>query len=109
MRKWLIMVLLMLLILPFGYVGLQKRIYENRIQQYLMEEMAYAEADIKSIDCQWHFVGLPKYWVRVIFTDEENVVYVYFAHDKDRLLQSEYYTVDGSTLTSEELKHYEPQ
>ncbi|MFJ7736348.1 DUF3139 domain-containing protein [Lysinibacillus sp. NPDC097287] len=108
MRKWLVLVLLILLIAPFGYVELKKMIFENRIQQYLTEEKAYAEAEIKSIECQWHFFGLPKYWGEVIYTDEENVVYVYFAHDKDRPLQFEYYTLDGSEPKSEELKHYEP-
>ncbi|KOS68885.1 hypothetical protein AEA09_10250 [Lysinibacillus contaminans] len=108
MRKSLALLLLILLIVPFAYVEQKKRIYENRTQQYLTKEMEYAEADIKSLECKWHFFGLPNYWVSVIFTDEENIEYVYFVHDREQPLQFEYYSLDGSTPTSDELKHYEP-
>jgi len=51
----------------------------------LNEDMSYPKEAIQPIECKWHFAGLPSYWVIVIFSDEPNVVYTYFAHDKDQL------------------------
>lgn len=108
MKKYLIIVLVILLIVPFCMVQIKKQVYENRIQDYLIEEKSYMKEDIQSIECKWHFAGLPSYWINVIFSDEPNVVYTYFAHDKENLLQFEYHVIDRTKLSIEQLKHFDP-
>lgn len=109
MKKLLLAGLVILLLAPFCTVYLKKQMYENRIEHFLMEERDYKLEEIQSIEASWHFAGLPKYWVNVTFSDEPNVVYIYFAHDKNHLGQFEFYTKDGDTpLSTEQLTHYEP-
>ena len=109
MKKFLIAGLVVLLVAPFCTVQFKKQMYENRVEHFLFEEMAYNPEEIQSIEADWHFAGLPSYWVSVIFSDEPAVVYIYFAHDKDRVGQFESYTTNGTTNTApEKLKHYQP-
>jgi len=108
MKKFLIVGIIIMLLAPFCTVHMKKRLYEKRIENYLIEDMSYRKEAIQSIECNWHFAGLPSYWVNVIFSDETNVVYIYFAHDKDHLGQIEHYTIDGTTLSPEQLKHFKP-
>ncbi len=109
MKKLLIIVLVILLLTPFCKVWLKKKLYENRIEHFLMEEMDYEPEEIQSIKASWHFAGLPSYSVTVIFSDEPKVKYIYFAHDKNQLGQFEFYTEDGQPIPSpEQLKHYAP-
>lgn len=109
MKKLLLAGLVILLLVPFCTVQLKKHMYENRIEHFLMEEMAYEPEEIQSIKASWHFAGLPSYSVTVIFSDEPKVKYIYFAHDKNQLGQFEFYTEDGQTIQSpEQLKHYAP-
>lgn len=67
--------------------------------------MSYQKEEIKSIECKWHFAGLLIYRVNVIFSDEPNVVYLYFSHNKNHLGKFEHHTIDGTTLSKEQLKH----
>ncbi|WP_318614378.1 DUF3139 domain-containing protein [Sporosarcina sp. YIM B06819] len=108
MKKYLIIGLVILLLAPFYIVQTKKRLYENKIEHFLTEVMLYGKEDIQSIEGKWHFAGLPKYWVNVVFSDEPNVVYVYFAHDKEQIGQFEYYSIDSTILSTDKLKHYEP-
>lgn len=106
MKKYFIVVLVIVLLVPFFSIQIKKQLYEKRVENYLVEDMSYQKKVLQSIECKWHFAGLPKYWVNVIFSDEPNVVYIYFAHDKDHIGQFEHYTIDGTTLSIEQLKHY---
>ncbi|EON70517.1 hypothetical protein H131_20772 [Lysinibacillus sphaericus OT4b.31] len=74
----------------------------------MIEDMSYQKKARQSIECKWYLAGLPSYWINVIFSDEPYVVYVYFVHDKDHVGQFEHYTIDGTTLTTEQLKHFKP-
>lgn len=107
MKKFLIVALLFMLLLPFCTVQIKKQLYEKRIKNYLIEDMSYQKEAIQSIECKWHFAGLPSYWVNVIFSDEPNVVYIYFAHNKKHLGQFEHYTIDGTTLLTEQLEYFQ--
>lgn len=107
MKKFILIGLVILLLVPFSFVQIKKRVYENRIEHFLIEEKSFEKEDIQSIEGEWHFAGLPKYWVNVIFSDEPNVVYIYFAHDKERIGQNEYYSIDSKN-SSDQLKHYDP-
>ncbi|MGE7689618.1 DUF3139 domain-containing protein [Lysinibacillus sp. NPDC097214] len=106
MKKFLTVGIIIMLLVPFCTVHIKKRLYEKRIENYLIEDMSYPKEAIQSIARKWHFAGLPSYWVNVIFSDETNVVYTYFAHDKDHLGQFEYHTINGSTLSPKQLKHF---
>lgn len=109
MKNLLLAGVVILLLAPFCTVHLKKQMYERRIEHFLMEEMAYKPEEIQSIEASWHFAGLPAYAVTVIFSDEPQVNYLFFAHDKNQLGQFEFYTEDGHTIQSpERLKHYAP-
>lgn len=108
MKKLLIVTLVIAILVPFCTIQIKKQLYEKRVENYLTENMNYEKEAILSIESKWHFAGLPKYWVNVIFSNEPNVIYLYFAHDKANIGQAEYYTIDGTTLTEEQLKHYTP-
>lgn len=106
MKKFLLVVLVIVLLSPFCLVQIKKQLYEKRIENYLIEELSYQKEAIQSIECKWHFAGLPTYWVNVIFSDEPNVIYLYFAHNKDHIGQFEHHTIDGTTPSTEQLKHF---
>lgn len=106
MKKIVLVAILLIMLVPYVTVQLKKQLYEHKIRQYLIEEIHYIEEEIQSIDCKWYLGGLPNYSVNVIFNDEPNVVYIYFVHRKDRLGQFEHYTIDGTVLPIEQLKHY---
>ncbi|MFJ7666530.1 DUF3139 domain-containing protein [Lysinibacillus sp. NPDC097195] len=108
MKKFLLVALLLIVLVPYFTVQLKKIMYEHKIRRYLIEEIHYVEEDIQSVDCEWYLGGLPNYSVNVIFNDEPNVVYIYFVHNKDRLGQFEHFTLDGTVLQPEQLKHYKP-
>jgi len=107
MKKILLVAILLIVLVPYVTVQLKKQLYEQKIRHYLIEEVHYTENEIQSIDCEWYLGGLPNYAVNVIFIDEPNVVYIYFVHRKDRLGQFEHYTIDGTVLQPEQLKHYQ--
>ncbi|WP_186670896.1 DUF3139 domain-containing protein [Sporosarcina sp. BP05] len=108
MKKFIIIGLVILLFVPFYIVQTKKRLYENKIEHFLTDEMSYVKEDIQSIEGKWHLAGLPKYWVNVIFSDEPNVVYIYFAHYQEKIGQYEYHSIDSTILSTDKLKHYEP-
>ncbi|MFB7157838.1 DUF3139 domain-containing protein [Lysinibacillus sp. NPDC056232] len=108
MKKFLIVGIIIMLLAPFCIEHIKKQLYEKRIENYLIEDLSYPKKAIQSIECKWHFAGLPSYWINVIFSDEPNVIYLYLAHDKDHLGQFEYHTIDRTTLSTEQLKHFKP-
>ena len=108
MKKLLIVAVFIAIFAPFCTIEIKKQVYEKRVETYLIENKFYQKEEIQSIKAKWHLAGLPKYWVNVIFSDEPNTVYVYFAHHKDKVGQFEYYTIDGTNPSVEQLKNYEP-
>jgi hypothetical protein len=75
---------------------------------FLLEDREYKQEEIKSVEAVWG-VKLPPFYVVVVFEDEPEVEYIYFAHNK--VLQFEYrMTEEGKQkgITEENLKHYVP-
>ena len=107
MKKLLIVAVVIAILAPFCTIEIKKQLYEKKVENYLIENRSYQKEEIESIKAKWHFAGLPSYWVNVIFSDEPNVVYIYFAHNS-KVRQAEYYTIDGTTLSAEQLKHFKP-
>lgn len=107
MKKLLIVAVVIVILAPFCTIEIKKQLYEKRVENYLIENKSYQKEEIESIKAKWHLAGLPSYWVNVIYCDEPNIIYIYFAHNKNRVGQFEYYTIDGTTLSIEQLKHFE--
>lgn len=107
MKRLLIMAVVIAILAPFCTIEIKKQLYENRVETYLVEQKHYHQDEIESIHAEWHLAGLPKYWVNVMYADESNVVYIYFAHNTGKVGQAEYYTIDGANLSPEQLKHVE--
>ena len=108
MKKLLTVAVVIAMLAPSCTIQIKKQLYEKRVENYLIENMSYQKEAIESIESKWHFAGLPSYWVNVIFSDEPNVVYLYFAHNKGHVSQVEYHTIDGTTLSTEQLNHFKP-
>lgn len=106
MKKARIAIIIMLLIvlIPIGYVQINKVLFKKRVLDYLTTEQHYDKTDIQQIEGIWG-KKLPAFYVTVIFIDEPNVMYTYFAHGNVR--QFEYETLDGQQLDIEQLLHYE--
>ena len=107
MKKLLIFVVVIVILAPFCTIEIKKQLYEKRVETYLIENKFYQKDEIESIKAKWHLAGLPSYWINVIYSDEPNVVYIYYAHNKDEVGQFEYYTIDGTNLSAKQLKHFE--
>ncbi|MBU9710603.1 DUF3139 domain-containing protein [Evansella tamaricis] len=101
-------IILSLILAVFLYIPVNKLIYENRVSSYLMNEMEYDNEDIRSIDAVWNF-KLPRFYVIVVFEDEPEVEYTYFAHN--HVIQIEYRIreqEDGAKTKESELINYVP-
>lgn len=107
MKKRLIIIVVLAILAPILTIEIKKQLFEKRVTTYLMETKSYEKEEIQSIQAKWHFAGLPKYWIDVIFFDEPNVIYTYFAHNKGNVWQAEYASIDGPPLTVEQLKHFD--
>jgi predicted glycosyl hydrolase (DUF1957 family) len=95
-------------ITPFLYVQINKKIYENRVANYLEEEKGYKAEELKSVKGVWG-IKLPAFYAIVVFKNEPLVEYIYFAHN--HVLQFEYRITDEgkkSGITETDLKHYIP-
>ncbi len=64
---------------PFIAVQYQKQVFAERVHTYLIEQKHYKPEQIVSIQGIWGIM-LPSFYVKVIFKDEPNRVYTYFAH-----------------------------
>lgn len=108
--KIAILVLLVFVLLsPFVYVQANKMIYAKKVNAYLLDEEHYSKDEIQSVKGVWG-VKLPPFYVVVVFKDEPEVEYIYFAHSS--IMQFEYrLTPEGKALgiTRSELKHYIPR
>lgn len=76
--------------------------FAYKVSEYLIEEKGYKKEDITSIEGIWG-KKMPAFYVVVIFKNEPNIEYSYFAHGKVR--QFEFRTLDGSTVAMDELKN----
>ncbi|WP_246317062.1 DUF3139 domain-containing protein [Paenibacillus agri] len=97
-----------LVITPVAYVQVNKIKYANRVTNYLIEEKKYSREEIASVKGVWG-IKLPPFYAVVIFKDEPDVEYVYFAHNE--VLQfSHRLTQEGREkgITKSELKHFVP-
>jgi hypothetical protein len=97
-----------LVVTPVVYVQVNKIIYANRVTNYLIVEGKYNREEIASVKGVWG-IKLPSFYAVVIFKDEPDVEYVYFAHNE--VLQFSYrLTEEGreNGITESELKHYVP-
>ena len=99
-----IIIVLLLALIPISYVQFNKALFKHRVLEYLTTEQHYTKADIQHIEGIWG-KKMPAFYVTVIFTDEPNVMYTYFAHGN--VHQFEYVTLDGQPLEPEQLRHYE--
>ena len=106
LKKGLIalIIILMIVLIPISYVQINKVLFKNRVLDYLTTEQHYEKADIQQIEGIWG-KKLPAFYVTVIFTDEPNVRYTYFAHGKVHQFECE--TLDGQQLEPEQLTHYQ--
>ncbi|MBT2291721.1 DUF3139 domain-containing protein [Paenibacillus albidus] len=98
----------LLVLIPFAYVQLNKMNYAQRVTQYLIDTEKYRKEEIKSVRGVWG-VKLPSFYSVVIFKDEPEVEYIYFAHDG--VMQFSYRIAPEGTaegITESELKHYVP-
>ncbi|QHS21484.1 DUF3139 domain-containing protein [Virgibacillus sp. MSP4-1] len=98
--------LILILISPLIYVEVNKKIYENRVTDYLVEEQGYEKEDIASVKGVWG-VKMPNFYTTVIFENEPYVEYTYFAHNG--VGQFDYEVIDGEhkEINVEDLKNYE--
>ncbi len=98
-----------IILTPFIYVQVNKRIYANRVNRYLVEEKHYRKDEIQSVRGVWG-KKLPSFYAVAVFKDEPQVEYVYFAHDD--IIQfgfSSPNAKDGVELQPKDVKHYEPR
>ncbi|MFC3749959.1 DUF3139 domain-containing protein [Paenibacillus sp. GCM10012306] len=91
-----------------AYVQVNKIVYANRVTNYLIEEKKYSREEIASVKGVWG-IKLPPFYSVVIFKDEPDVEYVYFAHNE--VLQFSHRSIQEGRengITESELKHYVP-
>ena len=96
---------MIIIVFPIANVQVKKIIFANRVSHYLIEEKGYGKEEIQSIEGVW-VKKMPAYYVVVIFENEPNIEYTYFAHSG--VGQFSFRTIDGKTVTAEDLKNYEP-
>lgn len=101
-------IIITVVITPVIYVQVNKYKYANRVTHYLLKEQEYSSEEIESVKGVWG-KKLPSFYTVVIFKDEPDVEYVYFAHNE--ILQFDYrLTEEGEVkgITKSKLKHYVP-
>ncbi|MFD1884726.1 DUF3139 domain-containing protein [Paenibacillus wenxiniae] len=96
--RFILTTLLVLIIIgcaasPFIAVHYQKQVFAERVHTYLIQHEHYKLEEIASVQGVWGIM-LPTFYVDVVFTDEPNRVYTYFAHDE--VLQHSHRAIDAS-------------
>ncbi|MDN4604119.1 DUF3139 domain-containing protein [Paenibacillus sp. F6_3S_P_1C] len=76
-----LIIMIMLVLTPFVYVQVNKKIYAHRVTEYLIEEKKYTQEEIESVEGIWG-IKLPPFFALVNFKDEPDVEYIYFAHNE---------------------------
>ncbi|WP_411348366.1 DUF3139 domain-containing protein [Paenibacillus sp. WLX2291] len=64
---------------PYGYVQYNKWSYAQRVTDYLIQQEHYTQQELQSVEGFWGIM-LPAFYVDVVFADEPNITYTYFAH-----------------------------
>ena len=107
MKRWQTVTLAVLIVIILGsllYVKGSEMLYASRVESYLLKEQGYAASDIAHIEGHYG-MKLPTFYVTVVFSDEQHVTYIYYAHNG--VLQAEFerdgVLLDASQL--QELKH----
>lgn len=106
--KIVILILILFMLTPIGYVQLNKLTYANKVQNYLIDVENYSKEEIKYVKGVWG-KKLPSFYAVVVFHDEPNVEYIYFAHSE--VLQFSYRMINENnnrTHSEADLKHYIP-
>ncbi len=70
---------------PFVAVQYQKRVFAERVHTYLIQQKHYTAAELSSVKGIWGIM-LPAFYVEVVFKDEPERVYTYFAHNEVTLM-----------------------
>lgn len=88
-KRRLIALLILIALLvgtPYGYIQYNKWSYAQRVTNYLVQEQHYTLEELQSVEGFWG-VMLPSFYVDVVFADEPNITYVYFAHNEIQQMQ----------------------
>lgn len=98
--------ILVIILARFIYIEVNEQIYENRVTNYLMNELEYDLSEIASVEGVYGF-KMPKFYAVVTFTNEPYIEYLYFAHG--RVLQFEYQIIDKEFkgITKDDLRNYD--
>lgn len=99
-------VIILLILVPFLYIQINKIVYEKRVTDYLMEEKGYRAEDIQSVTAKWG-LKLPPFYAEVVFEDEPNVVYIYFARDDVKQFDYRIWDEGEKEVPESNLKHLE--
>ncbi len=70
---------------PFVAVQYQKHVFAERVHTYLIQQKHYTADELSSVKGIWGMM-LPAFYVEVIFKDEPERVYTYFAHGEVTLM-----------------------
>lgn len=101
-------ILFLFILTPFVYVQINKMIYDYRVTNYLIEEAGYDKAELQSVKGVWG-IKAPPFYAIVVFKDEPEIEYVYFAHNRVR--QFSYRITDEGKqegMTEADLQHFVP-
>lgn len=101
-----VLILVAVILTPFIYVQANKMIYANRVSRHLVETEKIPSDQIQSVTGVWS-KKLPAFCAVVVFKDEPEVEYIYFAHNE--VMQFGYnLTEEGKQkgIEKSELKHY---
>lgn len=109
LRKFILLVAILVIIFvlsPIIYVEANKKIFENRVTEYLVNEKGYHPNDIELVEGVYGF-KMPEFYTKVIFKDEPYIEYTYFAHGG--VAQFDYEIIDNvyNRITFKELKNYD--
>ncbi|MDK8182323.1 DUF3139 domain-containing protein [Paenibacillus sp. UMB4589-SE434] len=101
--------ILFIILVNFIYLETNKWIYANRVTHYLIAEKKYNKDDIQSVTGVWGFKA-PAFYAVVVFQDEPDIEYVYFAHAEviQFSVQRPEKHVGDPMIHTSELKHYVP-
>jgi hypothetical protein len=99
----------LIIITPIVYVQANKLIYAKRVTNYLVNEAGVNREEIQSVRGVWS-VKLPPFLVVVVYKDEPDIEYIYFAHRG--VMQFGYRLTEHATkrdIKESDLKHYVPR
>lgn len=83
----------------FTWIEVKKYALKQRVLHYLTEVKGYKTSEIQDIHA--HFSMLPTYLVHVVFQDEPEVIYSYWDHGGEKMIQ----TYQGANRKEREVKN----